>query len=66
MMCMRSRVLSAENNNAEADAGTSSDIDTSLHSDATWGPWLFRLSMAGTLLFMWWLVIYDHGVAPHH
>jgi len=59
-------VLSTKKNNLEVDTDLSGDIDTSLHSDATWGPWLFRLTMIGTLIFMWWLVIYDHGVAPHH
>lgn len=38
----------------------------SLHDDVSWGPWLFRLTLAGTLFFMWWLVIYDHGVLAHH
>ncbi len=50
--------------NANLDA--SNDIDLSLHKDATWGPWLFRMTMVGTLVFMWWLVIYDHGVLAHH
>ena len=58
--------MSAEKNNSQADTSMNSDIDLSLHDDATWGPWLFRLSMAGTLIFMWWLVIYDHGVLAHH
>ncbi|MFK5891601.1 MAG: hypothetical protein QM504_00090 [Pseudomonadota bacterium] len=40
--------------------------NTSLHKDATWGPWLLRITLLGTLLFMWWLVIYDHGVISHH
>ena len=51
---------------SEKELENNNTIDTSLHQDATWGPWLFRLTMAGTLIFMWWLVIYDHGVAPHH
>jgi hypothetical protein len=46
--------------------GVDNDIDTSLHSGATWGPWVFRFSMVATLVFMWWLVIYDHGVISHH
>jgi hypothetical protein len=33
--------------------------------DATWGKWLFRGVMALSLVFMWWLVIYSHGVEPH-
>jgi hypothetical protein len=39
---------------------------TSQSHDVTWGPWLLRLTLAGTLIFMWWLVIYDHGVVSHH
>ncbi len=58
--------MTTEENNLETDAVLNSDIDPLLHKDATWGPWLFRLTMAGTLLFMWWLVIYDHGVLAHH
>lgn len=58
--------MTTEENNLETDAVLNSDIDPLLHKDTTWGPWLFRLTMAGTLLFMWWLVIYDHGVLAHH
>ena len=36
------------------------------YGKATWGPWLFRGVALGALVFMWWLVIYSHGVAPHH
>jgi len=32
---------------------------------ATWGPWLFGGVMTASLVFMWWLVIYSHGVALH-
>ncbi|MFK5986302.1 MAG: hypothetical protein QM479_12880 [Pseudomonadota bacterium] len=42
------------------------ELHTSLHDGATWGPWLLRITLAGTLFFMWWLVIYDHGVIAHH
>ncbi len=34
--------------------------------EATWGPWLLRGVFVATLVFTWWLVIYDHGVAPQH
>ena len=57
-------VLSSENNNPATNADD--NVDTSLHKDATWGPWMFRITLAGTLFFMWWLVIYDHGVIAHH
>lgn len=32
---------------------------------ATWGPTLFYAALIATLVFFWWLVIYDHGVQPH-
>ena len=35
-------------------------------AESDWGPWLFRLVLLATLVFFWWLVIYDHGVAPTH
>ncbi len=35
-------------------------------AESNWGPWLFRLVLLATLVFFWWLVIYDHGVAPTH
>ncbi|MDX2507721.1 MAG: hypothetical protein QNL62_25050 [Gammaproteobacteria bacterium] len=45
---------------------TANTARKSLHDDVTWGPWMLRITLAGTLLFMWWLVIYDHGVVSHH
>lgn len=51
---------------SEKELDANNEIDLSLHKDATWGPWLFRMTMVGTLVFMWWLVIYDHGVLAHH
>jgi len=42
------------------------DTDYSTLEDATWGKWLFRGVIVASLVFMWWLVIYPHGVAPHH
>jgi hypothetical protein len=35
-------------------------------AETNWGPWLFRLVLLATLVFFWWLVIYDHGVTPTH
>jgi len=32
----------------------------------TWGPWLFRLVALLSAVFVWWLVIYDHGVVSAH
>jgi len=52
--------------NSEQEFNSDNPVNTSLHKDATWGPWLFRLTMVGTLIFIWWLVIYDHGVLAHH
>ncbi len=34
--------------------------------ESNWGPWLFRLVLLATLVFFWWLVIYDHGVVSTH
>ena len=31
----------------------------------SWGPMLFYAALVATLVFFWWLVIYDHGVQPH-
>jgi len=56
-------ILSTEKNNPLTDSNSTS---TSVHDDTTWGPWVFRITLAGTLIFMWWLVIYDHGVVSHH
>lgn len=30
------------------------------------GPMLFWGVTAAVLIFFWWLLIYSHGVAPHH
>ncbi len=35
-------------------------------SAATWGPKLFYAALIASLVFFWWLVIYDHGVKPLH
>ena len=40
--------------------------DDTKNKSVTWGPWLFGAVLAGMLVFFWWLVIYDHGVVPHH
>lgn len=40
--------------------------DNNDKSKSSWGPWLFSGVLVGLLIFFWWLVIYDHGVAPHH
>jgi|GEM_PF-3824336 len=39
--------------------------DDTDHKPSTWGPWLLGAVLVGMLVFFWWLVIYDHGVAPH-
>ncbi len=33
---------------------------------STWGPKLFLTVLVVILVFFWWLLIYPHGVAPHH
>lgn len=35
-------------------------------SAETWGPKLFYVALIASLVFFWWLVIYDHGVKPLH
>ena len=35
-------------------------------SASTWGPALFYVTLAAALVFFWWLVIYDHGIASTH
>lgn len=30
------------------------------------GPVVFWISTAATLLFFWWLLIYDHGIPAAH
>ncbi len=54
--------MDSENNNK----ATHNTSNTSLQKDVSWGPWLFRITLLGTLIFMWWLVIYDHGIISHH
>lgn len=34
--------------------------------DSKNGPILFWSITAAVLVFFWWLLIYSHGVAPHH
>lgn len=58
--------MNSKTDKVQSEESQHNNIDSSLHDGATWGPWLFRLSMLGTLVFMWWLVIYDHGVLAHH
>ncbi len=55
-----------QQNEADKTEGTQMGTTASGHYETTWGPWLFRLTLAVTLFFMWWLVIYDHGVVTHH
>jgi len=33
---------------------------------STWGFGLFIGVLVVTLVFFWWLLIYSHGVVPHH
>lgn len=35
-------------------------------SDSNWGLWLFRTTLVATFLYSWWLLIYSHGIVPHH
>ncbi len=47
------------------DSKTEAAIDDSVYQ-GSWGPWLFRVALVAGLVFMWWLVIYDHGVKAVH
>jgi len=31
-----------------------------------WGPALFLATLAGVLVFFWWMLIYSGGVEVHH
>lgn len=42
------------------------DRAKNLAGEATWGPKLFAGALVAALVFFWWLVIYSHGVTPHH
>ncbi len=33
-------------------------------AEVTWGPRLFYGALIASLVFFWWLLIYDHGVKP--
>lgn len=35
-------------------------------SNGKWGVWLFRATVAATLIYFWWLLIYSHGIASQH
>lgn len=49
------------------NASESAKPDPSVHDEQNpWGMWLFRASIVISLIFMWWLVIYDHGVVTQH
>ncbi len=34
--------------------------------ESSWGPKLFYITLAASLVFFWWLLIYSHGVSPTH
>jgi len=35
-------------------------------SGSYWGRGLFIVTLVITLVFFWWLLLYSHGVTPHH
>lgn len=45
------------------EANTAQEIS---QPQSQWGKWLFRVTLTLGLIFMWWLVIYDHGVVTQH
>ena len=50
----------------EVKNSDSESPDTRHSYPTTWGPWLFYGVLAAGPIFMWWLVIYDHGVQSVH
>jgi len=49
------------------DAEPENTPKTNVHDEQSeWGKWLFRITLVASLVFIWWLVIYDHGVVSHH
>jgi len=60
-------------NNQMHQPGSRTDSNPCLEDKAatvvatvTWGPWLFRVIALVSLIFVWWMVIDDHGIAPTH
>lgn len=51
-----------ENTQPDPDLQTEAEPSAS----TTWGPKLFYGAAIAALVFFWWMVIYPHGVAPHH
>jgi hypothetical protein len=50
-----------------SDQSTAQQNNESTEQEAvSWGPKLFYGVMIEVLVFFWWMVIYPHGVAPHH
>lgn len=42
------------------------DNDHMEKGNETIGKVLFYLTFAAVLVFFWWLLLYDHGIAPVH
>ncbi len=47
-----------------SEQGETEAVDS--YGKATWGPWLLRGVFLASMIYAWWLVIYDHGVVSHH
>jgi len=50
---------------AETDTGLSNSTSKAT-ATSSWAPMLFWATLAGILVFFWWLLIYSHGVEIHH
>jgi len=50
----------------EIEKGDLSSLDEGAEYKVTWGPAVFRLVVLLSAIFVWWLVIYDHGVVSSH
>lgn len=49
----------------ETDAALS-NAKRKVATTSSWAPILFWATLAGILVFFWWLLIYSHGVEVHH
>lgn len=53
----------------EASTSTHAQVKTASgkkHRGGSWGVWLFRATIAATLVYSWWLLIYSNGIVSHH
>lgn len=61
-----SKVTILNTTTTDKQKNTSKESENQDVEGLTWGPWVFRAVFVASLVFAWWLVIYDHGVASVH